>query len=64
MNRICYNCKKIKPLKDFKKNSGKPLGYDYQCKICHNIEHKKWNRKNPVKTLVKAAKQRARKENK
>ena len=34
--RICQHCKEKKNLSEFHKNSSKPLGHHYVCKICRN----------------------------
>lgn len=41
--RECNICKEVKPIENFKRR-GK--GYRYVCKLCHNIQTKKWRIEN------------------
>ncbi len=38
IKRTCYICKETKPIEEFRKHSREPLGYGYECKICHMVK--------------------------
>lgn len=41
MQKICSQCKQIKPLTEFYKANSKPGGYSYSCKLCSDAANKK-----------------------
>jgi len=56
IERICANCKISKPLDDFGKHAGQPLGRRYSCRPCENTKAKAWRLANPEKTKIALAK--------
>jgi hypothetical protein len=38
MKRKCYNCSLEKDITEFKKKKSACSGYDYICKVCHNMQ--------------------------
>ena len=47
---MCGKCKETKLINEFYKNSGHKNGFDTVCKLCHNINTRRWALKNPEKT--------------
>ncbi len=50
----CTGCKKVKEVDEFYNSSSTKDGKTYKCKLCLNIESKKWQDANPEKRKVKA----------
>jgi hypothetical protein len=53
MTKPCTTCKKEKPLDQFRKQAGKPLGLKYTCRECDDKRAKERYEKNKEK--IKAA---------
>lgn len=45
--RTCYCCKKVLPLKDFKKDKNKSSGRSYLCRKCNTVKNKEKYRLDP-----------------
>ena len=46
--KVCKQCNKRKPLKEFVKNKNYKGGYATDCKVCKAIWAREWRRNNPV----------------
>jgi len=53
--KVCYKCKKIKPLEEFYNNKNRPDGKNAHCKKCHSVYRKKSYIKNKKKELKQVA---------
>lgn len=53
MNKICCRCHKEKIINEFHKDSSKPCGYSYACKMCVNETVKVAYNKKPKKERLK-----------
>jgi hypothetical protein len=54
MKRHCSKCKTKKPLDDFYRDKGGPLGRSYVCKVCTKDRVRQWNLDNPNKTKIRS----------
>ena len=50
--KVCFRCKKSKPLKAFTKNSSFPSGFQYDCRECRAIERKARNKKHNEESVI------------
>ena len=52
--RRCYVCTEVKPLTSFVRNTGKALGYGYQCKACKRVSSAQRRRQEKVRLFLGA----------
>ena len=54
LTRRCYVCTEIKPLTSFVRNTGKALGYGYQCKACKRVASAQYRMRMKVRMFLGA----------
>jgi ribosomal protein S27AE len=60
VERRCVICKIVKPLSEFYRSRGQPLGIANRCKECDNKHHRERERRNPATRRAKQKRQYAR----
>jgi hypothetical protein len=58
--KLCYNCKTVKPISEYNKNSCRKDGLQYECKVCQSEGNSKRARANPFAALLSNVKSRAK----
>lgn len=56
--KICYKCKKRKPISEFYYNKGRKNNLDDWCKSCHRVRYKRYYKENREHILMKEKLQR------
>jgi hypothetical protein len=53
MEKQCSNCRELKDLKEFSKDSSRKDGHHHRCKKCHSLYMKKWSKKSNYNEYLK-----------